>query len=502
MNQISHGKLGLMLFLLFVISTGLPAQTFSDKQKTLQKIFNNIVNAYGNAKAAPQLLLLPNNQKERVVAAYSTTPKPTIKVDEQLIDICLLLKADSLNALAAIISHELAHYYNDHTFCSDYAYALGNTPLSKALRTTNKANKLEKETEADYQGLWHAAMAGYYSFDIFNKLVDKIYSSYKLPEAISGYPTKTERKAINKERQHKVSALLPVFEAGYILTQTGMYGEAAECFDEVIRFFPSRENYNNAGVAKLLSALQLKPKQAIEFIYPIELDAISRLQDNTTRSLNEEQEKKLEELLQAAKQNFEKAISLDAAYTNAYINLACVLDIMGNPEGAIGKLNELPNALQNDNTMQLIKGIAYYHADNNTKAGLIFNKLPMGVDSIVNYNLQLYRLSNQSMVAITAFKNNWQQMHKENTSIFPDSLKKYFENFALHDKACQELNSDKKITICTNIAQTEMQIKLEKTILNAVSFLVNNTTMINLKTHSYWLIGNKEQHKKWSIKQL
>lgn len=478
------------------------AQTYADKQRVVQKVFDNIVNAYGNAKAAPLLKLLPNMQKERVVAAYSTTSQPSIKVDEQLVDICFQLKADSLNALAIIISHELAHYYNDHTFCSDYAYAIGNTSLSKALRTTNKVNKLEKETEADYQGLWHAAMAGYYAFDIFDKLVDKIYSSYKLPEAISGYPTKTERKSINKERHQKVSTLIPVFEAGTVLTQIGKYEEAADCFDEVIRFFPSRENYNNAGVAKLLAALQLKPKQAIEFIYPIELDAISRLQDNTTRSLNEEQEKKLEELLLAAKQNFEKAISLDAAYTKAYINIACVLDIMGNPEGAIGKLNELPTALQNDNTIQLIKGIAYYHADNNTKAGLFFNKLLLGVDSIVDYNLQLYWLSNQSMTTINSFTTSWQRIQQENTLVFPDSLKKYFENFTLHDKTCVELNTRIKLNICANKTHTEMQFRIGNIILNAVSFSNNSTIAFTTKDNSYWLVNIEGRIKKWLIKQL
>ena len=90
------------------------------------------MNAYGNAKAPPKLILLPNTQKGRVVAFYSNVPQPSIQVDEQLFDICKKLKSDSLNALATIISHELAHYYNDHTFCSDYAFATKNKLLLNA----------------------------------------------------------------------------------------------------------------------------------------------------------------------------------------------------------------------------------------------------------------------------------------------------------------------------------------------------------------------------------
>ena len=80
-------KPGLFLILVLSIFVNLKAQSFSEKQKTVEKVFDNIVNAFGNAKAAPLLKLLPNTQKERVVAAYSTTPQPSIKVDEQLVDI-------------------------------------------------------------------------------------------------------------------------------------------------------------------------------------------------------------------------------------------------------------------------------------------------------------------------------------------------------------------------------------------------------------------------------
>ncbi len=428
--------------ILFCVSLAInaKAQTFAQKQIMAQAVFSNIVNAYGNAKPAPLLTILPNTQKERVVAAYITTPSPTIKLDEQLIDICLQLKADSLNALAIIISHELAHYYNDHNFCSDYAFALGETSLSKALRRSTKANKLEKETEADYQGIWYATIAGYYPYNIFNAFIDKIYSNYNLPSVINGYPTKADRKAINKERLQKCNKLIPIFYAGNLLTKVGEYEAAAFCYTEVLRYFTSRENYNNAGVATLLNALQLKPLQAIEFIYPIEIDAISRLQNTTSRSNSDAQTLKMDTLLLQAKKYFEKSISLDATYIKAYINLACVLDIMDNPEAAIGRLNEIPVAAQNNNTVNMLKGIAYYHADNIKKATLCFNTLTSAFDSVVIYNYKLFALIDKPMQSIEEFKVKWRKR---------ENLKNTNKTYKVsNNENCDEITINNKIRIC------------------------------------------------------
>jgi hypothetical protein len=62
--------------------------------------------------------------------------KPKIEVDQKLFSVCRTYGKDSLNAVAVVLSHELAHYYSDHTFCSDYAYAYLKPIESKALVIT------------------------------------------------------------------------------------------------------------------------------------------------------------------------------------------------------------------------------------------------------------------------------------------------------------------------------------------------------------------------------
>ena len=361
-----------MLVLLAFINS--KAQDINAKKNTLINVFNNLVNAYGNAKTAPAFDIVPKASGEKYIATYIATPNPVIKVDEQLFDLCMQMGTDSLNALSIILSHELAHYYNDHSWYSDFAFAVTNKIKS------TKDDKITHEREADNFGLYHSCIAGYHPFDIYDRLLDKIYNAYQLNDKNPDYPTKNERKLICKEAEKKIKDLYPVFEQGIVSIKNGSYDSAIKCFEYLNKYFPSRENYNNLGTAKTLWALQLRPLERQEFedtnfFYPIEIDHESRLKDNGSRSLSEEGSTKMDSLLQSAKKYFEKAISLDPDYARAYINLACVFDLLENPEAAIGKIKELPQWKQNELSSCRILGIAYYHSGNKEKAKEIFSKI-------------------------------------------------------------------------------------------------------------------------------
>lgn len=492
----------IICFILLLLSFAkIQAQTFASKQRTVEIVFEKLVEAYASPKIAPQVELLPNSKKERVIATFSYSPSPTIKIDEQLVDICLQMKDDSLNALSILISHELAHYYNDHSFCIDYAYAQNEKSFS-----INSILK-EKEAEADYQGIWHSAIAGYWPFSIFEKLIESIYKAYKLPETFAGYPSKAQRKTINKDREEKAANLVTIFEAGNILTQVGEYEEASTCFEELLSFFPSRENYNNAGVANLLAALELKPTriETIEFIYPVELDPFSRLENSTTRGANGDLENRIEFLLQKAKKNFEKAISLDATYATGYINLACVLDILGNPEGAIGRLNELPDQIQETYQVFLIKGIAYFHTDNQIKAASYFNKIQFGFDNITNYDLklyQLYHLNNQYTTLIDSERDNLILENKRIKAIVTDSLNNSFKIFKLQNKDCQIIKGEDNISICISKTRLEIEIKIQNYTVQGVRNYFIQGRSAKLGDRKYGRTSFDDRSKKWHVRKL
>jgi predicted SprT family Zn-dependent metalloprotease len=134
------------------------------------EVFNKIVLAYGSPKSAPQLVF--SNKIMGTPAIYYAKPTAKIVIDKKLFDICKTLNEYALDAVAIIISHELAHYYNDHTFCSDFAFVMRNESknISDKLKTISKSEKIALETEADLNGLFYATSAGYNPFFIYEEL--------------------------------------------------------------------------------------------------------------------------------------------------------------------------------------------------------------------------------------------------------------------------------------------------------------------------------------------
>lgn len=364
-------KMFFLWLFIFIESSLVHAQ--KNAQLQIKTVFDQLVVAYANAKTAPQLQFMNTNPKPETPAFFKDK---NIKVDLELYTLCQTFGKDSLNALSAVLSHELAHYYYDHSFCSDFAFAIKNKSqdFSKAIKLVNKNQKIIYETQADDKGLFYAAIAGFAPFDVQPKILDAIYQHYQLSEAIEGYPTKNERKAIAQNALTKTQKLCAVFKEALKAQENKNYNQAIILFEEINRDFPSRENYNNTGVLKTLQALQLKvlTKEEFDFpqrfLYPLEIENKSRLNQTSTRSTQEQNQEQMTLLLKNAQKDFEKAISLDTNYTRAYINLACVFDLLENPEAAIGKIKELPLEQQKTKEALQILAIAYYHADNEAKA--------------------------------------------------------------------------------------------------------------------------------------
>jgi tetratricopeptide (TPR) repeat protein len=371
----------LITIVLFIVPVFCFCQSVS-KKKSAQTVFNNLVQAYANAKSAPEFKIIPLKAGKSVIARYIIEDgNHLIEIDEKLINICFAMGNDSLNSLAIILSHELAHYYNDHEWCSDYAYALStsNLKLANKINSSSKAAKTEKETIADNNGLFYASVAGYKVFECYNKLLDQVYSSYSLPHNQPGYPSLLDRKKIAKDGSTKSNELYGYFKSGIKAINDSKYDEAILFFKKANAYIPYRENYNNLGVAKTRKALIIKPKSYEEvhfpdrFLYPLEVENKSRLSQDDSRGLDEENAEKFNTLLKEAQKDFQEAIRIDPSFTKSYINLACVYDLMDNWEGAIGKIKELSIEQQNTIDAKRILAIAYYHNGQEDKAEKIWN---------------------------------------------------------------------------------------------------------------------------------
>ena len=374
------------MVLMFFISCTSYAQSNleNNAKKQIDIVFKQLITVYGSAKSAPEIVLVKKGKAAIAPAKYTPKPIPKIEIDVALYKICQSFGKDSLNAIAIVLSHELTHYYNDHLFCSDYAFAnlnKNNPQLAKTIQSASLSSRKDKEAEADIKGFFFAAAAGFKPHGLQAPLINKIYAAYYLPATQPGYPSKEERKGIAQSAERTANELYKNFKDGLLALENKQYDMAITYFENANRKIPFRENLNNMGIAKTLKALELKPKTKAEtempkrFLYPLEVDNTSRLQKETTRSLDNDL-KKMETLLLSAQKDFETAISLDPAYTKSYINLACVYDLLGNHLSAIAQITEkLPKEKQQYIAAKQILAIAYYHYDMEVKAEEIWKEL-------------------------------------------------------------------------------------------------------------------------------
>jgi tetratricopeptide (TPR) repeat protein len=373
-------KKGLTLFF-SVMSFFMFGQNIEEPQ--IRKVFNQLVLAYGSSKTAPELVV--TKQKQDRPAFYKFDKKPIVTIDAYLFTICRSFGKDSLNALSVVIGHELAHYYNEHSFCTDFAFAIRNKNevFSKKVKLIDKNQKIIYETQADDKGLFYAAIAGYEPFEVQPKLLDAIYTQYQLKNT-DGYPTKVQRKEIAKNALLKAKRLYETFTLGLKYIQEKNYDKAIEAFNTVNNDFPSRENYNNLGVARTLKALQFKVITSEEihyperFLYPLEIENKSRLiREGSTRANDSTRKIQFEDLLNEAQKNFQEAIRLDTQFTKGYVNLTCVYELLGKYNLALGTIEELTKDEQNSREVLRVLAIIYYHNKSENKANEIWGELKM-----------------------------------------------------------------------------------------------------------------------------
>jgi tetratricopeptide (TPR) repeat protein len=364
--------------------TGLTfGQNNTNTNNQVQFVFDQLISVYGSAKTEPKFEIVKKGKVPIPPAKYVTEGQPTIQIDEAFYKICQTFGKDSLNALAIVLSHELTHHFNDHTFCRDYGFANLNTVkpnLKKTIGSASSNARKDKETEADIKGFFFAAAAGFEPHGLQEKLITKIYKAYNLTDIQENYPSLQERRDLAQSAEKKASELYNDFKNGLVALENKQYDVAIKCFESANGKIPFRENLNNIGVAKARKALLLKVKTSEEynfpnrFLYPLEVENKSRLAQETTRS-NNDRAQQMTELLLSAQKDFQEAIRLDPKFTKGYINLACVYELLGNPEGAIGKIKELTLEKQKTNDAQRILAIAYYHNNQETNANSIWSAL-------------------------------------------------------------------------------------------------------------------------------
>lgn len=303
------------------------------KYKVTQQVFDALVEAKGNrGMQRPKLVMM----QSEVYVAWMDAKQVAIGLEEKAYDVCAGFGADSLNALAAILGHELTHYYEKHNWKAPHSPSGAENTLGMVAGAGHES--IKQEEQADYLGGFLAHAAGFNAIGIIPQFLSKVYEIYELPDQLEGYPSLPERVALAKQSLRRAQELVYMFETAGYLVALQQYEEAAVFYQAILKEFQSREIYNNAGVSSVLNSFRyfVLPEFDLRFVYPLELDGQSRLADI-------EWGKKFvdkceivcttcidyrERLLHDAIQLFEQAAVLDPNYATAVLNKACAYEIL------------------------------------------------------------------------------------------------------------------------------------------------------------------------------
>lgn len=364
--------------------SGVPAYKLSAAASVYQKLLD----ARGDFRLPAPELVMNDGQ---LYVAWMNSKKQQVGIEEKAYDICASFGADSLNALAALLAHELTHYYEKHDWTRHFSRNNANTRAGEQLAELDEGLKME--VQSDYLGGFLALSAGFDTYGIIPQLLPRVYEGYVLPEEIPGYPSLADRIAYANNAMGRLQELQLAFGVANCLTVVEGYEPALDYYNYILRDFQSRELYNNLGVLHVLAALPFFTREEMPYILPLELDMESRLRPD--KKGFEENAEKRAALLAAALDAFGRAELLDQEYPAAWINKACVFLLQGAPDDArywAGKARKLSEKLAlgvETRYAQVLQGIIAAAEGDNEAARALLRPLAEGGSLVARLNLSI-----------------------------------------------------------------------------------------------------------------
>jgi len=315
-------RFSLLILLLLISTKYVGAQTYNYIDVLVNSVYNNLNEAIGDISHEPPTLVLSSSK--RSVARYIPSINK-IEFEYAAYEICRKLGPDSLNAVAFILAHELAHYYRDHSWLSKAGTAYIGTDLGQKLQDLDVAmdTTIKYEAEADEFSYYYSKIAGY-SIKAAPILYDSLYSNYSLPNDIPHYPSLAERKEISLRVQENANDLNKLFDLASVLILKGEYNCAAILYRQILNSkFGSREIFNNLGVVYAFEGLKYVKDGLSKIDFPFSIELTSRLSESQRSTLKNDSLKSLA-YFKKADDMFNKAIKLDDNYLPSKINTVII----------------------------------------------------------------------------------------------------------------------------------------------------------------------------------
>lgn len=351
------------------------------KLATAEKVMQKLIKAFPSNKRNPVLKM---TSEKGWVAKCSHNG--IITLEEKAYNICTGFGADSLDAMACLLGHELIHYYFDHN---------GNA-LNFVRFSDEQANSSDTiytktiEYESDLKGNLLAAMAGYNSLNIYDQVLDSIYKEYRKNSKIEGYPSLDDRIKDAKKQKKEAADLFLAFRMANNLMVVKEFDRALSYYEHIAMYYGTSEIYNNIALCYLLRSGYVN---TIPYKFPFELDAESNLgKDKPKGGIDFNND------LRTAKVALSKALYFNEAYKPALINLACIAIIERDEVDAnyfIAKLRK--SIIGNPTIIEGLNGLLQAYVFNDTvKAIQFFDEAIAKKDLLAQFNKSVLLGENKS----------------------------------------------------------------------------------------------------------
>lgn len=378
-----------------------------------------------------------------------------------------LEKGDS--RLAFVFGHELAHLAKDD-FWHSFAYSAitrnaGEQKLREKLLDElheTDATIHAKELQADFNGILYMTIAGYDPKQIvgdktnfFEEWVSQITG--KIAYSDAQHPSASERAAFLKAQLKDVINEEDLYLFGTRLYQLERYDDALLLLSRFNEKFPSREVFNNIGLAHFQLAVKIlsvcNESQVLHFKLPTIVDTESLVKSINVRSSGSEsciKSDMMQKHMHEAIRNFEAARDRDPLYLPVFVNLSSVYLLSGEYSKALAIVDEglavnsqYPELLNNKALALYLfgKATSIETADNALDMlRLASEKDPSLTDSV--YNTAAILRDRGRNAAANVILEHFLQL--ENNGLFADQARKYLGAATKHETEHQGKTAELK----------------------------------------------------------
>jgi tetratricopeptide (TPR) repeat protein len=352
--------------------------------KRAHQVFHRLMRvADKRINLSPQLFVL---QDVSSLKAFSLPNGPVV-INYQVLNFCNSVPTQFNERLAFILAHELSHQLNgDFWHLNFFTEIEKDTQADRQTRERlrnigrQSAETRAKELRADHYAILYMTLAGFSTAPLTspsNNLISEWYAQSGLD--VQGYgdlPRPKDRIEVVNAKLHFLFEELESFECGLYLYRTLKFKEAAAFFEAFKVNFPSREVFNDLGLAYFMEAQDLEPiavasrqKSTAKMIWSTQLENISILASPQPSGYRGPRKREvtataeLESLKTKSIENLEECVRLDPYYANGFNNLGCVLDYAGRSFEAIGRFDQGLKLSPKSVDLLNNRAVALFHAD-------------------------------------------------------------------------------------------------------------------------------------------